>query len=257
MSGVMRDVIILGSGRSGTSLTAGLLASAGYWMGARLARPNPSNPKGFFEDREVNGINEELLRPVTPWRPPVLRHLLFRSQRWLARVPLEVEIGPDAVTPRLARRMRGVVRQRPLCFKDPRFCYTLEAWRPLLPDAVYVCVFREPSHTAASMLRECRERIYLSTLRLDRARALEVWRLMYLHVLRRHSRRGRWLFLHYDQVLRGDGFERLAEHTGAPVDASFPELELQRSRCADPVPAELEDLYRELCARAGYDPEKS
>jgi hypothetical protein len=150
--------------------------------------------------------------------------------------------------------MRDVIQRRPFCLKDPRFCYTLDAWRPVWGDPVYVCVFRDPARTADSMLRERRERLYLSTLKLDRERALDVWRLMYSHVLRRHVRQGRWLFLHYDQVVRGDAFDRLAEHTGAELDRSFPDLELQHARAAEPAPPEHEALYRELCDRAGYEP---
>jgi hypothetical protein len=46
-----RNCLILGSGRSGTSLAAGILAQAGYFMGDELWPVNIGNPKGQFEDR--------------------------------------------------------------------------------------------------------------------------------------------------------------------------------------------------------------
>jgi len=89
----MHNVIILGSGRSGTSMVAGTLAKAGYFMGDHLYPGRESNPKGFFEDPEINGINEALLAQIVPKRPRLFGRWLFRSrplqwQRWLGRVPV-------------------------------------------------------------------------------------------------------------------------------------------------------------------------
>ena len=62
------NLFVLGCGRSGTSLVAGLFRNAGYFMGENLLRPRDGNPLGFFEDREVNSINEELIGPLLPQR---------------------------------------------------------------------------------------------------------------------------------------------------------------------------------------------
>ena len=73
-----RNCLILGSGRSGTSMAAGILARAGYFMGEELWPADIGNPKGYFEDREVNKINDELIAPVAPKTPPHgLRKLLL------------------------------------------------------------------------------------------------------------------------------------------------------------------------------------
>jgi len=57
----MKNCIILGSGRSGTSMLAGCLAKSGYFMGDNLYPAREANPKGFFEDPEINAINEMLI----------------------------------------------------------------------------------------------------------------------------------------------------------------------------------------------------
>ncbi|NIM13858.1 MAG: sulfotransferase family protein, partial [Candidatus Aminicenantes bacterium] len=55
----MKNCLILGSGRSGTSMIAGILHKAGYFMGDNLYPPRSANPKGFFENWEINEINEK------------------------------------------------------------------------------------------------------------------------------------------------------------------------------------------------------
>jgi hypothetical protein len=250
----MKNCLILGCARSGTSLSAGLLASSGYFLGDDLIGARASNPKGFFEDREVNSINEALLRAVTPGRPPILKWWVMRSrpragQRWLARVPVGAQIR---CPPSLARRIVERMSHEPFCFKDPRLCYTLPAWRPLLPATVFVCVFRDPARTIASMLQECRTMPYLRDLRIDEAGAAEVWRLMYRHVLELHAREGEWLFLHSNQLLTHAGRERLGNFVGASVDHGFAEASLSRAR-GGACPDELRETYDELCRRAEYD----
>ena len=144
------------------------------------------------------------------------------------------------------------VEHRPFCFKDPRFCYTLPAWRPALGDAVFLCVFRDPADTAVSILRECRSAGYLKTLAMDFDRAVEVWTLMYRHVLKQHGA-GEWLFLHYEQVLTDEGLDRIARFVDVDVDRDFPDRALKRSSSDRPVPNETSDLYNHLCHIANFN----
>jgi hypothetical protein len=61
----MKTCIILGSGQSGTSMVAGTLAGAGYFMGERLYRPRESNPRGFLESPGGAGPGTPCRRPQT------------------------------------------------------------------------------------------------------------------------------------------------------------------------------------------------
>lgn len=243
-------------------MTAGTLAGTGYFMGERLHQPRPSNPKGFYEDIEVNAVNEAILTPATPWTPPLfrpgqlyrlLRSTLFRGkpgdgQRWLARIPLNVSL---VSSPEIDTRIRALVGHQPYCFKDPRFCYTLPIWRPWLQNTCFVCVFRDPTISAKSMLQESHTMPKLAGLKLTYADCLEVWRLMYLHVLDIHSRQGEWLFLHYDQMLDGSGLEKLAEFLGAAPDWTFPDSALRRTQPRGRAPDAVCAVYEQLCHRAG------
>lgn len=252
----MRDCLILGCGRSGTSMLAGCFFSAGYYMGSHLIEANEQNPKGFFESYDIEAINEDILESVIRRRPKgvlkrFFRHRPRRSQYWLAEVPLGAPIRANA---EVAARIEEMVARRPFCFKDPRFCYTLPAWRPFLGDALYLVVFREVGRTVQSILTACARQPYLRDLKMDAARALRVWTLQYAHILRQHATSGEWVFLHYDQILNGSALPRLAALVAAPLNADFPDSSLRRSADTIRVPAQTQAVYAELCRRAGYEP---
>lgn len=240
-----RSCLVLGSGRSGTSMVTGTLARAGYVMGDQLYPPRTANPRGFFEDPEINGINEALLAAVVP-----ATEALGENQRWLAALPSDVALP---CPPALDARIRRATARRPFCYKDPRFSHTLPAWRPHLGDAGLVCVFRDPLVTVRSVVKEVGTAAYLRGVPFDEARAFALWCSTYRALLRRHRHEGDWLFVHYDQVLRPDGRARLGRFLGVEPDGAFPDPLLHRARPEGEVPAEAAELYAELCALAGHE----
>lgn len=236
-------------------MVAGTLSAAGYYMGDRMMPPTESNPKGYFEAFDIEEINEDILSLTTPSKPGGLSRKLFpcrprRSQFWLSRVQVGTSIScPDS----LVRKIEEKTSHAPFCFKDPRFCYTLPAWRPFLRDAVFICVFRDPAITVSSIMKEVKSVEYLKDFWITAGGAMKVWSLMYRHILEVHCSAGEWLFLHYDQVISGEAMARIRDFTGANIDTSFPERSLRRSAAAGNVPVDVRDLYNELCRRAGYN----
>jgi hypothetical protein len=255
-----RNCLILGSGRSGTSMAAGILAKAGYFMGADLWPANEGNPKGQFEDREVNQINDELIASVSPKSPPhPLRRILLGEtpalgdlQHWIAVLRPGVSIPcPTA----MSERIESVTAHQPLCLKDPRFSYTLPAWRSHIGDALLVCVFRDPSVTASSIVRECQTAAYLKNLAIDARWALKVWEAMYRYILDVHyPQGGDWMFVHYDQLLDRSAGAELERRLGIAIDREFAVAELNRSRPDIAVPRRMARLYARLCGLAHYAP---
>lgn len=252
----MHNCLILGSGRSGTSLVASMCHQAGYYLGEPLLPANAGNPNGRFESFEVNAINEDLLAQVLPRRRRnsligslFLRHIPLCNQRWLAAVPPDRSITG---TPELNARIQRLVSVQPFCFKDPRFSYTLPVWRPWSGDAVFICVFRHPAETAASILREHHDEPGLHSLAMDWTKALRVWKLMYCHILEKHRHSGVWFFVHYHQVLSGDGVHRLSDLLQANLDPGLANPAWHRSRPVGIVSKEILDLYKQLCALAEY-----
>jgi hypothetical protein len=237
-------------------MVAGAIAAAGYFMGDDLHPAREANPKGFFEGPLVKGINEDLLAQVVKaplgWPGSLLtRQRTSPGSRWLARLQPNCRVIADQ---RMLARIDKAVSRRPFAYKDPRFCYTLDAWRPRLPDdTVFVCVFREPMRTAFSLVKERSEAPYLSGLKLDYEHALELWDLMYRRVLVL-ARQGDWLFIHYDQFLDGSAYDRLDQHLSATVDRSFAEASLKRSTDAGTPSSSQMATYAALCERASYVP---
>ena len=269
----MKNVIITGTGRSGTSMLAGTLAHSGYFIGTDYVPPRDSNPKGFFEGEEINAVNERILEYSLPLgqrlQQPVLRlarklGLPWQSRRalhrlgqgWLMSVPLSARMrGNESI----GREIAALTARTPFCFKDPRFSYTLPVWRPHLDleKTVFLCIFRDPAETAASIAKECQAQSYLRGIRMTTGELLNLWRLMYTHIVERHRHHGRWMFVHYTQLFDESFLPRLADFTGARPDSSFPDAALHRSRPDVPLDVQTRTLYAELCALAGVDPDET
>jgi hypothetical protein len=188
---IMRNCVILGSGRSGTNALAGILAGNGYYMGDDLLLSSEENPKGYFEDKTVNRVNEELLIPVEPIGPRgFVGKYLFRSRmpygmRWLAKVPMRADLK---CSPVLEALMIYLTRHEPYCFKDPRFSYTLGLWWRFLSNVVFACMFRDPGVTIQSILTHCSKGAYPRSILMNVNRAFEIWAVMYSHILEIHHR---------------------------------------------------------------------
>ncbi len=62
-------LIVTGMHRSGTSLLASILQSAGVRIGQELLAPDPRNKRGFFEDVDIYRFHEQALfrRGTTPF----------------------------------------------------------------------------------------------------------------------------------------------------------------------------------------------
>lgn len=62
-------VVVLGVGRSGTSLAMQALDTLGVHTSDNMIPPNVSNPKGFFEDADIVNIHKSLLSTLAPTPP--------------------------------------------------------------------------------------------------------------------------------------------------------------------------------------------
>ena len=250
-------------------MLGGILDQAGYFMGRDLSPPGiDSNPQGFFESPDINGLNERILqrfdRHPTVYAGGRLGQTLAgalglrrrlnpgKGQRWLCSLSPEVAIL-DA-DEGIQQDIRALVAQAPFAFKDPRFSYTLPVWEPFLPaDTVLLCVFRHPAVTVRSIIKEVGTRRYLRHLRMNETIAYQVYENVYSHVFQHHARRPEpFVFVHYDQIFDGSALRSLSQRLQVDLDADFVEPSLRRTRKEGEVPAAVRSVYQRLCDLAGY-----
>ena len=141
-------ILVLGMHRSGTSFLVRALNLSGLWVGrdAELSsvegRAQAGNPKGNYENREVNVINNAILaRSGGAWFNP----------------PSYVQ-SSEADAPRMRGLCAALEAGRPASFarwgwKDPRTLLTLDLWlRAIGRPAFVVASFRHPASCARSLL---------------------------------------------------------------------------------------------------------
>ncbi|MEX1136279.1 MAG: sulfotransferase [Balneolales bacterium] len=251
-------LFILGVGRSGTSLLAGLFRKTGLYMGSSSYLNSNANPRGYYEDREVNSINEDLIQKALTERKDKQTSCNFScdfpstGQRWLARLQQSSTLQ---ISQHINERIDRLYSQGPSCFKDPRFNYTLQAWltpniNSEMNNSAFLCVFRNPSKTITSILKEVNTASYLQNFSMNAEQAYDCWELQYRNILNNLSSSGRWLFIEYEDLLEHAALDRIEAFTGHKVDRSLPERSLNRSIDALPAPQQAVALYDALRERA-------
>lgn len=134
-----RALVITGMHRSGTSLLASVVMRAGVDLGSVFLPPGRGNRRGHFEDLDFYRFHLDCLE---------------RRKVNLFSVPAGWTPDLTAAEQEEARSLVARRGQRPLWgFKDPRTTLFLEAWDRLLPDPLYLLVYRHPVEVALSLLR--------------------------------------------------------------------------------------------------------
>lgn len=239
-----KNLLILGAGRSGTSMLAGSIVTANkYNIGGKGHSPNLGNQKGYFETRKINTINDDML-----FADNRSEFTAGSKHGWLSRFPAGACPQP---LPDTESRIRAVITSEPFCLKDPRFSYTLPVWLTYLPTEVhYICAVRHPGAVVNSMMKNCLTAPYLSKIKIDRAICYDIWKNMNTHLLC-HAQ-SEWVFLHYNQILSGLGLDIIESLLNIKANRNFPTTTLCRSEQANDVPDDILQIYETLCRRAGY-----
>lgn len=258
----MKKCLIMGFGRSGTSLMAGMLFNAGYFLGDNLYPPRESNPTGFFENDLINGINESILEPFDYFQgiqsddPVTLLNSPYKpeyGQRWLSYLPPGTSIINHTLE--VEKKIQKSLSANNFAYKDPRFNYTLPVWKKFLSnDVQIICLIRQPEIVAESVLKDCQTADYLAHFFITRALVYELWRNSYSHFLKNLQGfdRSRVIFIHYEQLLLGRVIDLLSEILEVQLDPSFIIPSLNRSKSTGQIPEEVKSLYNKLCDFARF-----
>jgi hypothetical protein len=227
-------IIVTGSGRSGTSAVARLLHESGLHAGHDLIEADESNAEGYFEERSIIVINDHILEDVgmREWFTAASRAQLLEAAR--------AQEGD----------MRMMIRAATPLWKDPRFCWTLEAWMELMymKPRVVVCL-RSPAEVVASTLKYYGQVSEEAVRHVEHRWLSEYGRL--LEVIDEYELDAvsvEFESLHHDPEKAIAPVERFV---GRTLDPAFVRRDL-RHHAAD-VPASMRETYervRELGARA-------
>lgn len=249
-------IFITGCGRSGTSCLAGLFDQGTYYLGDNLYPPSPSNPKGFYENAEINGINEQLIVEslYKECSPSLASEILSRfkpGQLWLALLPQNLKIS---LSPELRKAIRNLIERKPFCFKDPRFAYTVDAWLKEVPEALILCIFRDPSFTVDSILKECEVAPYLKGFSINSSYAFDLWKSIYLRLLRMYKSYNKIYFIHYHDLFEAEKLGKLEKLVGARLNKNFPERSISRSKPTfESNDYTIKLVYKTLCTISSND----
>lgn len=132
-------LIIAGMHRSGTSLAASLLQSAGVNIGKELLSASHANAKGHFENLDFVNFHREVLRSQG-----------LEDAGWTLQSNLEVSEQQTQLAQQIiAQNATGLIWG----WKDPRTTLFLDFWMELLPAANFLLLYRSPWEVVDSLLR--------------------------------------------------------------------------------------------------------
>jgi glycosyltransferase involved in cell wall biosynthesis len=205
-------LLVLGVHRSGTSTIARSLECIGAVPSARLHEPMAGNPKGFFEDLDVQRFNQYTLLPALSLRWHDLAQPDWTRLSDHRRAEL-VGVASEIIA-------RNFPNDAAVCvLKDPRLCVLLPFWQQVLHrsgfDMKAVCAVRDPLSVARSL--QARDGIPIR-----HGAALYAAQWAYAHASSKHLPR---TFMSYDALLadpRGE-LTRVAAGLALTCPPDFPD----------------------------------
>ena len=132
-------LVIISMHRSGSSLTASLLQSAGLHIGRKLLGADSVNIKGHFENIDFYEFHRAVLRSQA---------IIEDGWTLQGKINVEdrfVEQAKEIVAKNSTHRVWG--------WKEPRTTLFLDFWSDLLPEAKFLLIYRSPWEVVDSLYR--------------------------------------------------------------------------------------------------------
>lgn len=134
-----RLILVAGSGKSGTSLFAGILKALGCHVPQPEVRADAGNPKGFGEPAWVVNFHSKLLREAR------VQTADARPSAWALTAAAARDRGPER---KLEKWLQAeVAKSDHVVIKDPRLCWFIPAWRragETVATPCFVTLLRHP-----------------------------------------------------------------------------------------------------------------
>ncbi len=145
-----KTVIVLGSPRSGTSATSGILKILGVAMDTGFDSTedeyrNFNNPKGFFESKNVNNLNEKLFNLIAGKKDFHMEYSFLVNCDSIDKYGNKIENDIEKFVLEASKNW-GIWG-----WKDPKTSLTMELFLPYVINPYLVIVRRASVKTAESM----------------------------------------------------------------------------------------------------------
>jgi hypothetical protein len=236
-------IIITGMHRAGTSMLSRMINLLGVNLGQNLlgvhGTPDPTNPKGHWEDIACIEANKAIIREAidypTEWE-------------WMNPVCIQGESISNGTREVMRHAIQPLQNQGRWGFKDPRNCITLQAWCEELGRPTVIVGVRNPVEVARSLYT--RNSIpYVDGIR--------TWYEYYSTVLKTVAQRNlRAIFVDYEINLADPvaQFQRLAHCLEIQLEADseacnivqdFVDPALRRNRFETPSVESLKEIFQE------------
>lgn len=131
-------LVVMGMGRSGTSVLMQVLEAAGFDCGADWIETNENNPRGYYERLPVMQFNRDILREACP------------EGDFIFPIPTR-----EAIASLVGTYVPVQFPTHDYAVKDPRFSLTFPVWYPTITnhDTRIIIAKRSPNAIAESVLR--------------------------------------------------------------------------------------------------------
>lgn len=139
-------IFVLGMHRSGTSALTGMLNKLGLSIGEDVISPAYDNPKGFFENKRVIAVNNQIL---SAW-----------NMDWMTALsPPNISLK-EAELEQLKASIKDILleefsEKEVLLIKDPRLCLVLPIWQEVFKSldiaTQYIIITRNPIEISLSL----------------------------------------------------------------------------------------------------------
>jgi hypothetical protein len=239
-------VLVVGVGRSGTSLLSGILGQLGFHIPQPEVQADDTNPRGFGEPRWVVDFHARILAE---------KRVTLNDSRPAAWQ--QMAEAADGARGELLEWLRGQLEEADdVVVKDPRTVWFLDVWRSCVEElgarTSFVTMLRHPAEIVASARRSYGPG-------LTEAGRSAAWINVTLQT-EQATRDARRVFLHYDDLLADwvPEIRRLGEQLDVPrlasvdrvpeVDAFVdPTLHRHRTTWGElDVPAPVRDLAEQV-----------
>lgn len=200
-------VVVLGMHRSGTSVITRAMETMGAEFGDNLMPAVQGvNDKGFFEDLDINAINQEILS--------------LAGADWHSLAPIEFgkigEVSLQAIRKRATELLSTKCRNKIFALKDPRISRLLPFWQPIFDSldvrVVYALAIRNPMSVGLSL--EKRDNF-------SHDKSFLLW-LMHTIPSLEHTKGRQRVLVDYDKLMEAPRVElaRMSARLELPLDVS-------------------------------------